>query len=149
MDIMAIHSSVVKDFVFQLVDGQDFIFSGDFNIKPKDACYKALIEKGYVDCNFPNSTTYDISYRPNTEQLMNSAYREKNGTELVYTNFFHKSYLPLFCDTLDYIFFNGRLTVEKLLNLPDHPTGKSYADETHSLDYLTISEPFRLKRFVD
>jgi len=74
-----------------LADGQDFIFAGDFYIKPKDACYKDLIKKVYVDCNFPNSTTYNISYRPNTEQLMKSAYREKNGTEPVYTNFSNKS----------------------------------------------------------
>jgi hypothetical protein len=51
--------------MFLLEDGQDFFFAGDFYIKPKDACYKDLIEKVYVDCNFPNSTTYDISYRPN------------------------------------------------------------------------------------
>ncbi len=69
-DIMAIPSSVVKDLMFQLTDGQDFIFSGDFNIKPKDACYKALIEKGYVDCNFPNSTTYGSSYRATNEQCL-------------------------------------------------------------------------------
>jgi hypothetical protein len=80
---------------------------------------------------------------------MKSVYRETNGTEPAYKTFYRKSYLLTFRETLDYIFFDGRLTVEKLLNLPDHPTGKSYPDETHSLDYLIISEPFLLKRFVD
>jgi endonuclease/exonuclease/phosphatase family metal-dependent hydrolase len=143
-DIMAIHSSVVKDSMFELADGKDFILAGDFNIKPRDACYKALIEKGYVDCNFPDSTTYDISYRPNTEQVMKSAYREKNGAEPAYTNFSHKSHSERFCETLDYIFFNGDLTVEEVLSLPDSPTSEAYPDETHPSDHLMIAATFRL-----
>jgi mRNA deadenylase 3'-5' endonuclease subunit Ccr4 len=55
---------------------------------------------------------HDISYRPNTEQVMKSAYQEKNRTEPVYTNFSPKPYLLSFCERLDYIFFNGRLTEE-------------------------------------
>jgi mRNA deadenylase 3'-5' endonuclease subunit Ccr4 len=143
-NVMAIQSSVVKDLMFQLAAGQDFIFAGDFNIKPRDACYKALTEKGFVDHNYPNSIAYDISYRPNTEQVMKSAYREKNGEEPAYTNFSHKSYSPPFCETLDYIFFNGRLTVDKVLDLPDHPTSESYPDETHPSDHLMIAATFRL-----
>ncbi|CAF4729434.1 unnamed protein product [Rotaria sp. Silwood2] len=83
---MAIHSSVVKDLMFQLSAGQDFILSGDFNIQPSSACYQALTEKGYTNRNFPESTSYEISYRPNSEQVLKSAYREKNGTEPVYTD---------------------------------------------------------------
>jgi mRNA deadenylase 3'-5' endonuclease subunit Ccr4 len=143
-DVMAIHSSVVKDLMFELAAGQPFILAGDFNIKPRDICYQALIEKDYVGCNLPESSTYEITYRRNTGQVLKSAYREKNGAEPVYTNFSHKSHSPKFCETLDYVFFNGRLSVEKVLELPDHPTSESYPDEIHPSDHLMIAATFRL-----
>lgn len=40
---MAIHSSIVKDLMFQLAAKQDFILAGGFNIKARDICYLALI----------------------------------------------------------------------------------------------------------
>ena len=142
--VMAIHSSIVKDLMFQLAAGQDFIFAGDFNIAPTDSCYKALIEKDYINVNYPKSSTYEISYQPNAEQILKSAYREKNGTEPLYTNFVDTSSSWRYCDTLDYIFFVGRLTVEKVLELPDDPTGQSYPDETHPSDHLMIAATFKL-----
>jgi endonuclease/exonuclease/phosphatase family metal-dependent hydrolase len=66
-DVMTIHSSIVKDLMFQLAAGKTFILAGDYNIKPRDSCYQALTEKGYIDDNYPKSSTYEISYRPNTE----------------------------------------------------------------------------------
>ena len=135
---------IVKDLMFQFAAGQDFILAGDFNIKPHDTCYQALTEKDYTDVNFPKSNNYEISYRPNTEQVLKSAYREKNGSEPVYTNFSDTPDSPNFCETLDYIFFAGHLTVEKVLELPDHPIGESYPDETHPSDHLMIAATFRL-----
>jgi endonuclease/exonuclease/phosphatase family metal-dependent hydrolase len=143
-DAMAIHSSLVKDLMFQLAAGQNFILAGDFNIKPTDICYQALTEKGYIDINYPKSNNYDISYQPNTEQVLKSAYREKNGSEPVYTDFSHTLNSPNFCATLDYIFFVGDLTVEKVLELPDNPIGESYPDATHPSDHLMIAATFRL-----
>ncbi|CAF2746207.1 unnamed protein product [Rotaria sp. Silwood2] len=143
-EVMAIHSSVVKDLMFQLSAGQDFILSGDFNIQPSSACYQALTEKGYTNRNFPESTSYEISYRPNSEQVLKSAYREKNGTEPVYTDFSYTPHSPNFCATLDYIFFYGHLMVGKVLELPDHPTGESYPDKTHPSDHLMIAATFQL-----
>ncbi|CAF1100405.1 unnamed protein product [Rotaria sordida] len=142
--VMAIHSSVVKDLMFQLSAGQDFILAGDFNIQPSSACYQALTKKGYMNRNFPESINYEISYQPNSEQVLKSAYQEKNGTEPVYTDFSYTPHSPNFCATLDYIFFNGHLLVEKVLELPDHPTGESYPDETHPSDHLMIAATFRL-----
>jgi mRNA deadenylase 3'-5' endonuclease subunit Ccr4 len=142
--VMAIHSSIVKDLMYQFANGQDFILAGDFNFKPHDACYQAFTEKGYIDVNFPKSNNYEISYRPNTEQVLKSAYREKNGSEPVYTNFVDTLNSTKFCETLDYIFFVGNLTVEKVLELPDHPIGESYPDETHPSDHLMIAATFRL-----
>ncbi|CAF4030577.1 unnamed protein product, partial [Rotaria sordida] len=143
-DVMAIHCSVLKDLMFQLAAGQDFILAGDFNIKPLDICYQVLTEKDYNGCNLPESSTYEISYRPNTEQVLKSAYREKNGAEPVYTDFSDTPSSPNFCATLDYIFFNGHLTVEKVLELPDHPSSESYPDETHPSDHLMIAATFQL-----
>jgi mRNA deadenylase 3'-5' endonuclease subunit Ccr4 len=143
-DVMAIHSSIVKDLMFQLAAGQDFILAGDFNLKPCDTAYRALTEKGYVNVYFPEFNDQNISYRPNVRQVLKSAYREKNGSEPVYTNYSDTPHSPNFCATLDYIFFNGQLTVENVLELPDQPTGKSYPDETHPSDHLMIAATFRL-----
>jgi len=143
-DVMAIHSSVVKDVMFQLAAGEDFILAGDFNIKPRDACYHALVEKDYVGLSLPKSSTYEISYQRNTKQIFKSAYREKNGAEPAYTDFSDTPQSPNFCATLDYIFYNGQLTVENVLELPDHPTGESYPDETHPSDHLMIAATFQL-----
>ncbi|CAF4570636.1 unnamed protein product, partial [Didymodactylos carnosus] len=77
-------------------------------------------------------------------QVLKSAYREKNGTEPVYTDFSDTPHSPDFCATLDYIFFVGRIMVEKVLELPDHPTSESYPDDTHPSDHLMIAATFRL-----
>lgn len=140
-DLMAIHSSFVKDFMFQLAKGKDLILAGDFNLKPFDENYRQLVEK---DSPFRLSTskTYRIEYEPNREQIFRSAYREKNGHEPVYTNFSDTPFSPSFCATLDYIFFQGHLTVDNVFELPDHPQSKSYPDETHPSDHLMIAATF-------
>jgi endonuclease/exonuclease/phosphatase family metal-dependent hydrolase len=142
--VMSIHSSILKDLMFQLAAGNNLILAGDFNIVPRDTSYRALIEKDYLDVHFPKSVNYDISYQPNTEQVLKSAYREKNGSEPVYTNFAYTFDSGKYCDTLDYIFFAGELTVETLLELPGQPTGESYPDQTHPSDHLMIAATFRL-----
>ncbi|CAF3920284.1 unnamed protein product [Rotaria sp. Silwood1] len=142
-DLMRIHSCVVKDLMFELAAGHNFILTGDFNIKPSEICYRVLTEKFY-NANLPESNIYEISYRPNIEQVLKSAYREKNGVEPVYTNYRDVPKSPNFCATLDYIFFEGHLTVEKVLELPDQPRSESYPDETHPSDHLLIAASFRL-----
>jgi mRNA deadenylase 3'-5' endonuclease subunit Ccr4 len=94
--------------------------------------------------NFPKSNNYGIPYQPNTEQVLKSAYREKNGSEPVYTDFSDTPQSSNFCETLDYIFFVGHLKVEKVLELPDQPIGESYPDETHPSDHLMIAATFQL-----
>ncbi|CAF1545162.1 unnamed protein product [Adineta ricciae] len=134
-DVMLIHSSIIKDLMFELAAGQNFILAGDFNFKPRDICYKYLIKEEHVDCNLPESAI---------EQKLKSAYREKNGSEPVYTDFSHKCNSERFCETLDYIFYNGHLTVDNVLQLPDQPTSESYPDQTHPSDHLMIAATFRL-----
>ncbi|CAF1263517.1 unnamed protein product [Rotaria sordida] len=143
-DVMLIHSSIVKDRMFHLAGGQNFILVGDFNFNSTDICYKALTEKNFLNCRLPESSKYEISYQRNAEQVLKSAYREKNGVEPTYTNFAHTPNCPDYCDTLDYIFFNGNLTIENVLELPDHPSGESYPDETHPSDHLMIAATIQL-----
>ncbi len=103
-----------------------------------------MTEKGYINVYFPESNDQNISFRPNAQQVLKSSYQEKNGSEPVYTNFSHTTDDPNYCATLDYIFFNGQLMVENVLELPDHPTGESYPDETHPSDHLMIAATLRL-----
>ncbi|UJR20455.1 hypothetical protein I4U23_023584 [Adineta vaga] len=144
-DVMIIHSSIVKDLMFELAAGRDFILTGDFNMKARSVCYAALTQKDYTDCRFPQSNSYDISYRPNTKQVLKSAYLEMNGKEPAFTNYVHTSGSPVFCETMDYIFFHGRMKVVNVLKLPDHPTGRSYPDETHPSDHLMIAATFHFQ----
>ncbi|UJR12068.1 hypothetical protein I4U23_016246 [Adineta vaga] len=144
-DVMLIHSSVLKDLMFEFAaDGQNFILAGDFNFKPRDICYKFLVEKNYINDNLPKSTTYEILYQPNTKQKIKSAYFEMNGAEPNYTDFSHKFNSEQFRETLDYIFFNGDLKVDNVLQLLDCPTSESYPDETHPSDHLMIAATFLL-----
>ena len=142
-DVMIIHSSMVKDMMINLANGQNLILAGDFNFKPTDASYRVVTNKGFLRGRLPQSSKYLVSYRPNVEQVLNSAYREKNGAEPNFTNFVATAKTSSFCGTLDYIFYYGRLTVEKVLKLPNHPTGKSYPDATHPSDHLMIAASFR------
>lgn len=140
-DLMAIHASFVKDLMFELAKGKDLILAGDFNMKPHDLNYRMLVEKD-IPFQLPISNMYEIKYRANRNQIFRSAYREKNGDEPVYTNFSDTPGGPSFCATLDYIFFSGHLTVDQVLQLPDHPEGESYPDATHPSDHLMIAATF-------
>lgn len=143
--VMAIHSSTVKDLMFQLANGNACILAGDFNFEPKDTAYRAVIEKGYRDVHYPTTDKYDVSYQPNIEQVMKSAYREKNGSEPPFTNLGCTNGSPVYCGTLDYIFYTDQLFVEDVLQLPEKPTSDSYPDETHPSDHLMLAATFRLE----
>lgn len=141
---MAIHSSMVKDVMFELAEGNDLILTGDFNIKPSDLEYRALTEQDYCNTNFPMSNNYEILYRPNVKQVFKSAYQVKNGSEPIYTNFSYTEHTSTFCETLDYIFFSGQLKVESVLELPEQPISESYPDENHPSDHIMIAATFQL-----
>ena len=143
-DAMIIHAAAAKELMFQLAAGENLILAGDFNFKPGEVVYRTVTEKGYINGLLPKSDTYEISFRPDAEQVLKSAYREKNGFEPVYTNSVDTGEAPMFRATLDYIFFAGQLTVEEVLELPDQPTSRSYPDATHPSDHLMIAATFRL-----
>ena len=143
-DVMMIHASMVKDTILELAAGKNVILAGDFNAKPSDEYYRVIIERGFARGHLPKSRNYAISYRPNANQVLKSAYKEKNGVEPAFTNFSATSNKPPFRATLDYIFFDGRLMVEKVLRLPNLPKGESYPDATHPSDHLMIAASFRL-----
>jgi len=144
-DVMVIHSSAVKDLMFQLTAGHPFILAGDFNFQPHEIPYRVITERGYArNILLPQVGNHKISYQFNTRQLLRSAYREKIGTEPNYTNFSTTRKSPNFCATLDYVFFANNLTVVDVLKLPKHPTGESYPDKTHPSDHLMLAASFRL-----
>ena len=142
-EVMMIHSALVKDLMLEIAGGQNLILAGDFNIKPSEKSYRVITERGYVHGRLSQPNNYTLSYRPNAEQVLKSAYRERNGVEPAFTNFAATSKTPYFCATLDYIFFHGRLMVEDVLQLPSQPRGESYPDATHPSDHLMIAASFR------
>ena len=143
--VMVMHASAVKDLMFRFAAGHPFVLAGDFNLKPDEIPYRVITQRACAEnLSLPEGGYDKGSVVFNTHQLLRSAYREKNGAEPNYTNFATTRRSPSFCATLDYIFFNGRLAVDHVLNLPDHPTGKSYPDKTHPSDHLMLAASFRL-----
>jgi mRNA deadenylase 3'-5' endonuclease subunit Ccr4 len=142
-DVMIIHASIVKDIMLELAAGKNVILTGDFNTKPSDEYYHVITQKRFIRNCLPKSRNYLISYQPNAKQVLKSAYKEMNGVEPAFTNFSATSNQPAFSGTLDYIFFNGRLMVEKVLPLPNNPKGNSYPDAKHPSDHLMIAATFR------
>ncbi|CAF2977608.1 unnamed protein product [Rotaria sp. Silwood2] len=134
---------MVKDMMFRLANGQNMILTGDFNIKPWKTSYRAILERGFIRGRLPLSSIYSIHYHPNTEQVLKSAYLEKNGSEPAFTAFSSTPNSPDFCATTDYIFFAGHLTVDKVLPLPSYPNSESYPDAKHPSDHLMIAATFR------
>lgn len=143
-DVMMIHAAFVKDLMLQLANGINMILAGDFNSKPTDDYYHVITQQGFADGRLPKSNIYRINYRPASDRVLRSAYREMNGSEPLFTNYSTTKNSPSFCATLDYIFFDGRLTVEKVLSLPkSYPQSKSYPDREHPSDHLMIAATFR------
>ena len=143
--VMVMHASAVKDLMFHLADGHPFVLAGDFNTKPNDIAYRVVTKRDFAqNLTLPEGGYNRGSSIFKTHQLLRSAYREENGAEPNYTNFAATRQSPTFCATLDYIFFNGRLRVDHVLRLPEHPTGKSYPDRTHPSDHLMIAATLRL-----
>jgi len=139
--VMAIHSSIVKDQMFKIAAGNDFILTGDFNLEPKDTAYRALIEKDYRDTNYQSSEKYNVSY-----SIMKSAYLERNGREPNFTTCCHTNGSSWYCDTLDYIFYSGELVVDDVLQLPENTNADSYPDETHPSDHLMLAATFSFSK---
>ncbi|CAF1392700.1 unnamed protein product [Adineta ricciae] len=144
--IMIIHASAAKDLMFQIANGHPFVLAGDFNMQPIDSAYRAITRRGNVeDRVLPKVGNRGVTYRFNKQQVLRSAYREKNKAEPNYTNFARTGQSSnSFCGTLDYIFFAGNLTVLDVLPLPSHPTGKSYPDRTHPSDHLMLAATLQL-----
>lgn len=143
-DVMLIHATAVKEIMFDLAKGHNMVLAGDFNTKPTDGYYRAITERGYASRYLPKSTKYKVVFRPNSDLVLRSAYVEGTGTEPRFTTFSSTPGQQDFCDTLDYIFFQGRLVVERVLPLPNYLTSQSYPDATHPSDHLMIAATFRL-----
>ncbi|UJR13844.1 hypothetical protein I4U23_000855 [Adineta vaga] len=144
--IMIIHASAAKDLMFQIASGRPFVLAGDFNMKPTDSVYRAITHRDNVeDRVLPRVGNHEVIYRFNKQQVLRSAYRERNKKEPNYTNFATTGEASNnFCGTLDYIFSAGNLTVHDVLQLPSHPTGKSYPDRTHPSDHLMLAATLQL-----
>jgi len=143
-DVMLIHATMIKDLMFELVRGRNMILAGDFNTQPTDSYYRAITEGDYASRHLPKSKKYEVYYQPDANRALRSAYAEKNGVEPPFTAFSSTPNSPDFCATMDYIFFNGRLKVERVLKLPYYPTSESYPDAEHPSDHLMIAATFRL-----
>ena len=119
-EVMQMHAAAVRHLMVKHAGNYSWILAGDFNFAPDDPCYQLI-------CH----------------EHVHSAYERVNGTEPNYTNFAKTAGSPVFCATLDYIFFCGRnLRVNEILPLPEQPEGDSYPDAQHPSDHLLIAASF-------
>ena len=138
-DLMYLHSSAVKEMMFNLSDGEDFVLTGDFNLVPSSNLYQCLLNSNEDHFQHLFGSDCPSSYRPTMNRSLKSAYLVANGREPKYTNFADREHTGLFCETLDYIFYSGKLVVDDVLQLPNEPTSASYPDEFNPSDHLMIA----------
>ena len=87
------------------------ILCGDFNSKPKSAVHKFLLS-GVTPKK--ESDLHLFVTPPSSELSFKSSYKEFMKNEPPFTNF-----TDSFVSTLDYIFYDGSLTLKEILSLPN------------------------------
>mmetsp|Transcript_15167 Transcript_15167/g.18393 ORF Transcript_15167/g.18393 Transcript_15167/m.18393 type:complete len:375 (-) Transcript_15167:1061-2185(-) len=143
--IMMIHAALAVSHAQKLAGESPLIFTGDFNLKPGDAAYE-LITNGEIDTSrdeYPQPPAYapDFQVIPRIKK-MRSAYKEKTGSEPVFTNYnWSKPWNSSmkdepFIGCLDYIFLSKHFDVCSVRPLyasveesnGPFPTGKEPSD---------------------
>lgn len=130
--VMTIHCDLAARHVQKFADGVPYLFAGDFNIKPSDACYK-FMTTGAINDNDPFFPTpkSGFDWKPQSDS-MDSAYHLKNGNEPDFTNYAKVGEKEPFIDTLDYIFLSkGKWNV---VDLEDVPTRHDVGGPLPNLD---------------
>jgi 2',5'-phosphodiesterase len=96
----------------------------------------------------------DDEWTPNLVSPLKSAYAVKNGVEPNFTNYAKVKEDPIFCDTLDYIFYaspssssHDELTVKECLPLPHRDTvAGPLPNEDEPSDHIMIASEFTFKK---
>lgn len=142
--VMAIHSCLAAQHLQRLSSRRPYIFAGDFNIKPTDACYHLL-----TTGNIVQSTNYEKPLDSHDWCLqlnpMRSCYFDALGREPPYTNNTKTKNSHKFCDTLDYIFISNDWNVKNVIPIPQLPPDECYypsADEPS--DHIMIGTELEL-----
>jgi mRNA deadenylase 3'-5' endonuclease subunit Ccr4 len=135
--VMMIHCALSAQHIQRYAGDLPFVFTGDFNIKPKDPMYR-LLTSGTIDAQEPARPVNEPGdvWSP-LVQPMRSAYVEKNGSEPPFTNWAKVKDDPPFIDTLDYLFLSPHWKVAAVEPLPE-VQGPLPVEEEPS-DHLLIS----------
>jgi hypothetical protein len=116
-----------------------YVFLGDFNFKPGDACYD-LYQVGKLDKAHPDrpNPLPGMKFVPEVKPVR-SAYLELLGSEPEFTNNAHVKKEQPFIETLDYIFISDEWDVTTVINLPSKDSlDGPYPDAYEPSDHLMI-----------
>jgi mRNA deadenylase 3'-5' endonuclease subunit Ccr4 len=147
MDFMVVHSALCLQYVQKMAAKEDdgngvpYLLLGDFNWKPCDAPY-TLYQSGTVETNHPDCPTllpgmmWSIDVQP-----VRSAYMEANGSEPDFTNNALVKGMPVFIETLDYIWMSDEWTCTSVKKLPttvDAETLGPFPAENEPSDHILL-----------
>lgn len=140
--VMMIHCALSAQHIQRYAGGLPYVFTGDFNIKPKDPMYR-LLTQGTIDAEEPARPINEPGdqWSP-LVQPMRSAYVEKNGNEPPFTNWAKVKDDPPFIDTLDYLFLSPEWRVAAVEPLPE--VQGPFPTESEPSDHLLISATLEL-----
>lgn len=150
--VMIVHASLLMQHAQRFACTDPLIVAGDFNIKPRDPCYKLISEGSMAlsHAQHPPPAPFDDVWTPSFEP-MRSAYMEKNSEEPAFTNYaqvtWHGKLGDPFCETLDYIWMSPHWKVNSVHTLPDLSSLKgiaSYPTSTEPSDHLLIAADLTL-----
>mmetsp|Transcript_12158 Transcript_12158/g.16452 ORF Transcript_12158/g.16452 Transcript_12158/m.16452 type:complete len:170 (+) Transcript_12158:204-713(+) len=156
--VMIIHAALAAQRSRAFARGRPFILTGDFNIKPEDACY-AMLTKNYLPSEYSLPLQAFLPpeakpFSPEIESPLISAYKAKNGKEPQFTNFaFTRSMNESFVATLDYIFLSEHWKVRfvkplKSISEIDTKMG-SFPDQDEPSDHILIAADLEIATATD
>jgi hypothetical protein len=143
--MMMIHCALSAQHIHKFADGDPYVYTGDFNIKPDSPMYKMITEGSCSDKESIPTPTPEYDMEVKTTPLR-SAYKETLGSEPEFTNWGQtRSDTEAFKDTLDYVFVSDEWKVESVLKVPNSSeiTGP-FPIATEPSDHLLIGASLSL-----
>lgn len=141
LDLMNIHATAVFKAIEPYKVKYPLVLAGDFNSKKDSDVLKIFTTT--TNINLPqNNGKYEKVL--NNDFLLSAA-PMRSACEPLFTNFSHtKNSTEVFCDTIDYIFYNLSLECTSTLKtLTSVPTNDSFPNEDEPSDHIPISARFR------
>lgn len=146
--MMVLHTALACQHVQKLAGDAPFVFAGDFNFKPEEACYK-LVTQGELDVKdpaYPHPPAWerDIDWTLEVKAPLKSAYFEAQGVEPELTNWSCIGDNGEFKGCLDYLFCSRELRPTNVLRIGDSAKTGPFPTAEEPSDHVLIAATFEI-----